>query len=102
MSRPIRQRVVAEDGRLYNTWDQPGRKACLDDNRQRQQSNPRKSDWIKPLAAIPILDQEVLQQRDPELFKDRRKLERFINSSDGRAYRTTPRGRARNFSYGGL
>jgi len=98
---PIRQRIVEEDGKLLNVWDQPSRKACLEENRERRKVNPRKSDWIRPMASIPQLDKEVLQKRRPELFQDHRQLEKFINSSDGAAYRTTPRGKARNFSFGG-
>ena len=98
----VKQRIAREDGRLYNVWEQPERHACLEENRERAKANPRKSDWIKPLGSIPTLDRELLKQRDPELFQDRRKLERFFNSADGRKYRTTPRGKARNTSFGGL
>ena len=41
---PIRQRIVEEDGKLLNVWDQPSRKACLEENRERRKVNPRKSD----------------------------------------------------------
>lgn len=103
MSRsPIRQKTVIEGDRIYNVWEQTSRGTILAHNAERRKDNPRKSDWIKPLASIPLEDHAVLSRERPDLFRDRRRLERFINSSEGKKFRTTPRGRSRNFSFGGV
>jgi hypothetical protein len=98
----VKQRTYYEDGKLYNVWVQPDRAEMLNANAERRKVNPRKSDWIRPAASIPTVDREVLKKKRPEIFEDRRKLERFLNSADGMKYRTTPRGRSRNISFGGI
>ena len=98
----VKQRIVVEGDRVYNVWDQPNRGQILEENAEKRKTNPRKSQWMKPLASIPEMDREELKQKNPDLFRDRRKLEKFVNTSDGSKYRTTPKGRSRNFSFGGL
>jgi hypothetical protein len=98
---PVRQSTHVEDGKFYNVWEQPDRGLILAENARRRGFNPRKSDWIKPMATIPLEDREVLKRKRPDLFEDRRKMEKWLNSSEGRPYSNTPRGRSRNFSFGG-
>lgn len=97
----IRQRTVFEGGKIYNDWKQPGRREILKDNIRRQhQEAPRKS--VGYAASFPKLDSEVMRKRLDEFRNDSRKLEKFLNSSEGRPYRVTPKRRARAFSFGGI
>lgn len=97
---PIRQRTVREGDKLYNDWKQPNRRAILEQAQERRKTASR----VDLGAQIPKLDREVLSKRYPEalVHGDRRALEKFLNSSDGSKYRTTPRGRSKPRSFGGI
>ena len=100
----IRQRTVAEGGRVYNDWKQPGRREILRENLRRQADSGSVRKGVRLAMDIPILDREVLIKKYPEALKhgDRKALTKFLLSSEGRPYRTTPRGRSRAFSFGGI
>ena len=99
---PVRQKIVREGDKVYNVWTQPEQREVYRQNEEDRKRNPRKSDWIKPAARMSEVDREVLKRRRPEIFEDRRKFEKYLNTSEGSRFRTTPRGRSRNFSFGGV
>lgn len=102
MRSPVKQRTKLEGGRLYNDWKQPGRREILTGNLALQANSDRPKS-LAFSARIPILDREVLAKRHPEAMNgERRALEKFLNSSEGRPYRTSPKGRSRGKSYGGI
>lgn len=100
----IRQRTVAEGGRVYNDWKQPGRREILKENLRQQADSGSVRKNVRMAMDIPILDREVLIKKYPEALKygDRKAIDRFLHSSEGRPYRTSPRGRTRPFSFGGI
>ena len=56
----IRQRTVAEGGKLYNDWKQPGRREILKENLRRQADSGSVRKNVRMAMDIPILDREVL------------------------------------------
>lgn len=96
----IRQRTVVEDGKVYNDWKQPNRRNILARNAEDQKVRGRAGEGLR----IPTLDMQVLKKRYPDalVHDDPKALRKFLNSSEGRQYRTTPRGKSRAFSFGGI
>ena len=99
----IKTRIVREGDMLYNVWTQPDRRETFESNREQQQKNARRSDFAKPLCRVPELDMALLRKDRPDLGRgDKRAWEKYLNTSEGRKYRTTPKGRSSNRSFGGL
>jgi hypothetical protein len=100
---PVRQRTVKDGDTWVNDWKQPGRRAIIEQNLRDASQGQRKSEFGQIGARIPTLDREVLSKTHPEAMRGNKKaLEKFLNSSEGRIYRTTPRGRSRSKSFGGI
>lgn len=104
----MRQKAAVDrQGRLTVRTEQPGAEAILKDNLRRQVDPAaaiRKSDFMQPLARIPEIVTEHWRRegRQDLLRGDRKAMERYLNSSEGRALRTAKRGKARSFSFGGI
>jgi len=92
-----------QDGdRLVSVRHQPGRKKILEQAARERQTQPRKSDFMKPLARIDHEKLEQLSRKNPDVARgDRRAMERWLNTSEGAPYRTTPRGASRAFVFMG-
>lgn len=96
----IKQRTVVEDGKVYNDWKQPNRRAILARNVEDRKSKGKAGEGLR----IPTLDMAVLKKKYPDalVHDDPKALKKFMNSSEGAQYRTTPRGKSRAFSFGGI
>lgn len=102
---PLKVSLAVDGDTLRSRWEQPGGEEIIKENlRQQHESPARRSDFIQPLARIPVLEKERWRRegREDLLRGDKRAMERFLASSEGRAFRTTPRGRSRAFSFGGI
>jgi hypothetical protein len=62
----------------------------------------RKSDFMRPMASIPTIVMEKLKTTNPDVARgDAKATERWLNTSEGREYRTTPKGASRAFVWMG-
>lgn len=105
----VQQRTVLDQDQIVNDWQQPVADTIKADNQQiRARRDARKMDWGWPVMRIPLLDLELLKQRNPELASldgatKRRAWLRFLRSPESLPYRVQPKtGGATNRSVGGI
>lgn len=97
---PLRTSVRVDDRKLSTRITQPNESEILAANRKAQQT-PGNRGWA---ARITDIEREKWRRegRQDLLRGDRKALEKFVASPEGRKYSTMPRGRSRAFSFGGL
>lgn len=97
---PLRTAVRVDDRKVSTRITQPNESDILAANRRAQQT-PGGRGWG---ARIPDITREKWRRegREDLLRGDRKALERYVASPEGRKYSTMPRGRSRAFSFGGL
>lgn len=90
--------------RVASRMTQPGAGEIVKDNARLRSLTHRKADFMQPLARVPVIVREQWKRdgREDLLRGDRKAMERYLNSSEGSAFRTRPKGRSRAFSYGGI
>lgn len=100
MTAPFRTRVRVDDRKLSTRLEQPNESEILAANRKAQQT-PGARGWG---ARITDIEREKWRRegRQDLLRGDRKALEKFVASPEGRKYSTMPRGKSRSFSFGGL
>ena len=97
---PLRTAVRVENRKVSTRITQPNESEILAANRQAQQT-PGGRGWGARVTDIQR-EQWRRQGREDLLRGDRKALEKYIASPEGRKYSTMPRGRSRAFSFGGL
>jgi hypothetical protein len=102
MSRkaPFRTRIRVDGTTLSTRIEQPDESDVLAENLRRQNNSGHRL-WS---ASFPDITREVWRRegREDLLRGDRKALEKYVASPEGRKYSTMPRGRSRAFSRGGL
>lgn len=100
---PFKTAVRVDGTKLSTRITQPGMEQLLNDNlkRQRGAGNSSHRKWS---ARIPELTREQWKRegREDLLKGDRRALEKYVASPEGRVFSTMPRGKNRGFSCGGI
>jgi hypothetical protein len=102
MSRkaPWKTRIRVDGATLSTRIEQPDESEVLADN-LRKQNNSGHRNWS---ASFPEIQREVWrrQGREDLLRGERKALEKYVASPEGRRFSTMPRGRSRAFSRGGI
>lgn len=100
MAGPTRTQVRVDGTTLSTRITQPDESEVLADN-LRDQANSGHRLWS---ARFPVIEREKWrrQGREDLLRGDRKALEKYVASPEGRKYSTMPRGRSRAFSFGGI
>lgn len=100
---PFRTQVRVDGSKVSTRITQPGMEQLLADNlrKQRGADNSGRRQWS---ARIPDLTREQWRRegREDLLRGDRKALEKYVASPEGRVFSTMPRGKNRGFSAGGL
>lgn len=89
--------TVYQDGAdIVSVQRQPDADRVIESAARKRAKGARKSDFMRPAAEIPHIVQEQLRRTNPDVARgDRRAMEKWLNSSEGRAFRTAPKGSSR-------
>ncbi len=89
--------VYQEGADIVSVQRQPDADRVAESAARKRNRSARKSDFMRPAAEIPHIVQERLKRTNPDVARgDRKAMEKWLNSSEGKPFRTTPKGSSRS------